>query len=142
MGCPQGTAKYSIRFLAAFAKFRKAILSSSCIFLRPFICLSAWNNSSIATDFNKIWYFRIFGNLWINLKYHYSVTLTDALHEDRLKFILISRWIPLKMRTGSHNSCEENLRTHFYIFNTVFNKVVPFVRQCGKIRHSHTSQRV
>jgi len=86
------------QFLGAFEKLRKAIISfvtSVC----PSIYLSVRMKQLIShwTDFHKIWYLNIFRK---------SV-------EKLQGFMVISRWIFLRMRNISGKSCRENQNTHF-----------------------------
>jgi hypothetical protein len=50
-----------------------------------------------------------------------------TLHEDLCTFMVISRWILLRMRNVSDKSCRENQNIHF-MFNNFFPKIVPFMR--------------
>jgi hypothetical protein len=69
------------------------------------------------TDFHKIWYLRIFRKVpRKNLS-----RLTDTLHEDPCTFMVIARWILLKMRKFSDKSCKENENT-FYVQQLFFWK--------------------
>jgi len=53
---------------------------------------------------------------------------TGTLHEDQYTFLIISRWILLRMRTVSDKTCRENQNTHF-----VFNNPPPENRAVYKI---------
>ena len=46
------------------------------------------------------------------LKFHYNLTtITGTLHEDRCKFLTISRSVLLRMRNVLYKSCRENQNT-------------------------------
>jgi hypothetical protein len=97
-----------------YAKLRWATIS----FVMS-VSLSAWNNSAqtgwILKKFD-IWEF--FKNLWrkfqVLLK---SDKNNGTLHEDLCTFVIISRWILLRMRTISDQSCRENQNTYFVFDN-------------------------
>jgi hypothetical protein len=80
------------------------------------------------TFFRKSRYLSIFGNsvenIQVSLK---SDNNNGTLHEDICTFMIISRWIILRMRNVSDTSCRENQNTHF-VFSNVFPKIVPFMR--------------
>ena len=57
----------------------------------------------------------------------------DTLHEDVFTFILISRWIILKMKNVSNKSCRENQNTRF-TFSNFFPKFVPIYEIMWKNR--------
>jgi len=60
-----------------------------------------------------------FVNLLTKLKLHQNLTrLTATLHEDRYKFIIISRSVLLRMKNVSDKICKENQNTYFvFIFS-------------------------
>jgi len=45
--------------------------------------------------------------------------ITGTLHEDRYRFLIISRSVLLRMRNVADKSCIENQNTHF-TFNNIF----------------------
>ena len=49
----------------------------------------------------------------------------DILHEDRYKFLIVSRSVLLKVKNISDKSCRENQNT-FYV--QYFFKIMPFMR--------------
>jgi hypothetical protein len=72
--------------LGAFAKLQKATVS--CVFFWP----SAQNLAATRQIFMKfnIWVF--FVNLWIKIKFHYSLTrINGALHADLCTFVIVCR---------------------------------------------------
>jgi hypothetical protein len=62
------------------------------------------------------------------------------VHENICTFMIMSRGSLLRLRSVSDSSCRENQDTNF-MFNNFFLKVVPFMRQCGKIWYSQTGHR-
>ena len=54
-----------------------------------------------------------------------------TLHEDQYAFLIISRSV-LRMKNVSDKNCRGNQNTHF-LFSNYFSKIIPFMRQCGKI---------
>jgi hypothetical protein len=107
----------------AFTKLRKATIS-----IVVSVCLSILTEQlrSYLTDFRKTWYFSIFRKSEIQVSLQ-SNNNNGTLHEDLCTFVIISRWILLRMRNVSDKSCRENQNTHF-MFNNVFPKIVPFMR--------------
>ena len=94
-------------FLGAFTKLRKATMS----FVMS-VLLSAWNNSAptgrIVMKFD-IW---VFLNVSRKFKFHWNPTIiTGTLHGQVFTFMVISRWIILRMRNVSDKSCRENQKT-------------------------------
>jgi hypothetical protein len=81
------------------------------------------------TDFPKkfeSWVF--FENLSRKFKFHsYLTRITGTLHEDVCVFMIVSRWILLRMRNISEKSCRENRIIHF-MSCTFFPKIVPLMR--------------
>jgi hypothetical protein len=68
--------------------------------------------------------------------------ITDTLHEDGCVFVIIFRWIHLRKKNVSDKICREKQNTHF-AFNNVLPKILPFIRQCGKMwwgQRGHTRQ--
>jgi len=60
-----------------------------------------------------------------------------TLHEDRYTFMIISRSVLLKREVL--DKIIEEIKT--YLFLITFPKIVPFIRQCGKILYSRTGYR-
>ena len=61
-------------------------------------------------------------NLSRKSKFYPNLTrITDNLHEEQYTFVILSRWILLRMRNISHKSCRENQKTHF-VFITFFSR--------------------
>ena len=88
-------------------------------YVRP----SAWNNSApTGRIYMKFYIWVWFEELWRTFKFHYTPTrITGTLHEYQCIFLIISRWILLRMRNVSDKSCRENQNTHF-LFNNVFRE--------------------
>ena len=86
------------------------LLTSSCPSVRPSVRMEQLG--SHRTDFHEIWYFRICQNLSKNFNIHYKLKrISYTLHEDLCTFMIISRWILLRMRNVSDESCRENQNT-------------------------------
>jgi hypothetical protein len=80
-------------------------------------------------------------NMFKKLKLHeYLARITGTLHEDLCIFMIIRLRIVLRMRNVSGRICRESQEAHF-MFNNFFPKIVPFMRQCGKIWYSQTGHR-
>jgi hypothetical protein len=63
-----------------------------------------------------------FENLSRKSKFHSNLTrITGMLHEDKYKFLIISRSVVLRMRNASDISCTETQNTQF-TFNFFFRK--------------------
>jgi hypothetical protein len=115
----QGFSKFSHhyrffdQFLGAFEKFWKATISFiMSVAVSPFVCMEQLGFQW--TDFHKILYWVFFENLLRKLEFHYNVTrITGILHENLSTFMIVSRWILLKMRKSLDESCNENQNTHF-----------------------------
>ena len=63
----------------------------------------------------------------------------DTLHEDVWTFTIISRWIILKMKNISDESCRENINTHFMFGKPFFQKscrLWEIVGKYGKGKHA------
>ena len=102
-----------------------------CVLVR----LSGWNNSAATGQISlkfSIW--GLFEILSRKFKFDENWTrITGTLHEDQCTFIIIRRWILLRMRSILCQICTENQST-LTIFNKIFfTKIAPFMRQCGKI---------
>jgi len=50
--------------------------------------------------------------------------ITGTLYEDLCKFMVVPRWIILRMRSVSGKICRENQNTHFLINNFFLNSVI------------------
>jgi len=68
------------------------------------------------------------GICWGNLKFLSNLTSTKGtVHEDRCTFMIISRWIILRMKNVLGKSGRRSQNTHF-MFKNVFAKIAPFMR--------------
>ena len=98
-----------------FMRVRKIAKSNSWLW---HVCPFAWRN----------WIFDIgvfLANLPRKFKFHWNLTrITGSLHEDVCTFVIISRWILLRMWNVSDKSCTENPNTLF-MFNKFYPKIVP-----------------
>jgi hypothetical protein len=62
--------------------------------------------------------------------------IIGTLHEDQYTCMIISRSFLLKMRNISDKICKK--KTNFISNNIFFSKIVPFMREYGKLSYSHT----
>jgi hypothetical protein len=68
------------------------------------------------TEFREILYLGIFRIPVKKLLFHQNLTrITGTSHEDLCTFMIISRWILLRMRNVSDKSCRENQNTRFML---------------------------
>jgi hypothetical protein len=96
----------------------KRLLASSCLSLCPSARMeqlgSPW------TDLHSGWCFSIFRKSVEKIQVRSkSDNNNGTLHKDLCTFMIISRWILLRMRNVSDKSCRENQNTHF-MFNNLF----------------------
>ena len=83
----------------------------------PFFCphtrlpLDGFSWNFISEDFPKI---SRENSSWLNL-----TTITGTVYEYLCTFMVIARWILLRMRNISNKTCGENINTHF-MFNKFF----------------------
>jgi hypothetical protein len=100
----------------------KRLFASSCLS----VCLSAWNNSATTERTvmkSDIWVF--FENMSRKFKFHWNlIGKMSPLHEDLFAFMIISRWIPSRMRNVSDKSCRENPDTHFEFYHLLPNRAI------------------
>jgi hypothetical protein len=101
-------------FWARLKNCEKLLLASSCLSVCP-------HGKTLLPLDGFLWNL-IFWVFFENLS-----RITGTLHEDVCTFMLISRWILLRMRNASDKRCTENQNTHF-MFNNFFPKIVPFMR--------------
>jgi len=74
-----------------------------------------------------------FENIARKFKFHEDrARITGPLHEDQYTLLIISLSGLLRMRNVTDKISIENRNPHF-VFNNLFSKIVPFVRECGKI---------
>ena len=104
--------------LGAFAKLRKATIRFA---MTVSLSLSVRMEKFGLANFHEIWYTSIFrksdGKIQILLKSDQNYAY---LHDDQYTFMIISRWILLRMRNVSHKICWENQNTHFYVQEPFF----------------------
>jgi hypothetical protein len=60
--------------------------------------------------------------------------------EDLCTFIIIPRPVLIKIGKVSDKNCRETRNTHI-VFSTLFSKIMPFMRLCGKTEYSQTGHR-
>jgi hypothetical protein len=96
---------------------KNRLLASSYMPVRP----PAWKNSAptgrIFMKFD-IYFSKICEKIQVSLK---SDNNNGTLHEDLCTFMVICRWILVRMRNVSDKSCRENQNTHF-MFNNFFSE--------------------
>jgi len=126
--------------LGTLAKLRKAAISfvmPLCLSVRP----SAWNISAITwLIFIKFgtWGFleslswKLFSLNWDQNNRYLTWTLRA--------FMILSRWILLRMRNISDKLCKGNQSTHF-MFHNLFPKIMSFLKYCGKIWYGQKGHR-
>jgi hypothetical protein len=125
-------------FLGAFAKLQKATIS---FVTSVRVCLTVRTNNSAPTEriFMKFDIWVLFENVE-KIKFHQNLTwIASTLHEVLCTFMVISRWI-LKGNVAD-KSCWENKNTHLMFKNICFPKIVPSIRQSGKIWYNRTDHR-
>ena len=112
--------------LGASTKLEKKASISSVMSVRMEQLSSQW------TDFHEIWYLMTFLKSVEKIQVLLNSDRHNGLfHEDQFTFMIISRSV-LIMRNVTDKSCRGNQNTHF-VFNSLFSKLVLFMRQCGKI---------
>ena len=102
---------------------------------------SAQNNSPpTGRIFHEISHRCIFlksvGKIHIWLKY----SRNKEYFNENLRKCTMSRRILLRMINSLHRSCMDNQNTHF-VLNNFFPKIMPFMRQCGKMPQRRTGHR-
>jgi len=65
--------------------------------------------------------------------------MIGTVHVDQYTFFIILPSIILRMRNDSFEFCRE--KKTYFLFNTLYWKLMPFMRQCGKIWKSQTGHR-
>jgi len=69
-----------------------------------------------------------FGNLSRKFKFYFNMRrIESALHRDLCTFIIISRYILLRMRNISDKILEE-IQTHVIMFSSFMPNILPFMR--------------
>ena len=100
--------------LGAFAKLRKTLLVSSCVYVRPSVHMVQLG--SHGTNFHEN--FILFEHLSRKFKFLYSMTRIRAtVHKDQYTFSIIRRSILIRMRNVSDESCRENRNTNVVFCN-------------------------
>jgi hypothetical protein len=87
------------------------------------VCLSSWSNSApTGRIFMKFDIRGFFENLSIKLKFHQNLTrIKGTLHENLCTFMIISRWILLRMRNVP-DKIVEKIKTHILCSKTFSRK--------------------
>ena len=104
---------------------RQPARSPASLYYRKFAC----NNSAFTVQIFTNLIFEDFAKICREkFKFHQNLTrITNTLHEHTCRFMIISRWIFLRVRSFSDKICREKQKTHFML-NKVFPKIVPFLR--------------
>jgi hypothetical protein len=118
-------------FLGAVAELRTATICVSmsvCLCVHPSVSPSAFSNCApTGRIFKKFGIWVFLENLSRKFKFHYNLTrITDTPHADLCTFVIISRWILLRMRNVS-DKIRENQNPQF-MFTILIPKIVPFMR--------------
>ena len=122
--------------LDAFEKLQKANISfirSLCLSTRRKQLGSRWD------DFHEILYLNIFSKLWREMPF--------SLKSDKKNGYLNYDLCTVYLAQSSYNekcsdkSCRENQNTYF-MSNSVFLKIVPFMRKCVKTWLSQTGSQM
>ena len=116
-------------FLRVFAKQRKRLLALSYLSVSPSVCPFVWLSIGPpvrlsvclfflgfhSTSFHEIWYLSIFRRSAKEIQFSLkSDKKSSTLREDRCIFMIISRWILLRMRNIA-DRFEENLKHTFCV---------------------------
>jgi len=114
-----------LTILGASAKLQKATIVSSCLSFCPSVRLheTTWSSldrfswNLVFVEFSKI--------CREKFKFNENLTIiTGVLREDLRTFMIISRWIPPRMRSVSDKSCRESKMTHFVFFTKILLVVI------------------
>jgi hypothetical protein len=120
------------RLLNAFENLQTATISF-IRFVYPSFCLRDWpyawtNSAPTGRIFMKFRISEFFKYMSRKLKFYQNLRrIMDTLLEDLCTYMIISRWILVRMWNFSDEICEENQNANF-IFNDAFPKIVPFVK--------------
>jgi len=74
-----------------------------------------WHLGYHWTDYHEIWYLRIFGRSVEKIQ----VSLKSDKNDGYFIFMIISRWILLRMKNVSEKRCRENQNTHIVFGNSL-----------------------
>ena len=123
---PAAVCKIIRSSLGAFAKLRNTTTS---FFISVRLSVLMERLGSHWTDSYGNWYLRIISKICREkFKFHWNWTsIAGTSREDQYAFVIISRWILLRMRSASDQSCRENQNTHF-MFSNILSKTVLFLR--------------
>jgi hypothetical protein len=87
------------------------------------VCPSAWSTSTVSEWIFMKFVTRVFfGNLWRKFKFHWNMKgIRRILHEDLCTFMIVSRWIHLRMRIFSDKIIEK-IKIHILFSKLFFRK--------------------
>jgi hypothetical protein len=110
------TSRHGVKFIGAFAIFRKATVR----FVMS-VRLSTWNNSAPSERIFMKFDFGIFFEKLLRIfKFHYNRTwITGTVHEDQYTFFIVSRLFTPRMINISYQTCRENQNTLFRLNNVL-----------------------
>jgi hypothetical protein len=101
--------------LGALAKLRKAIISSIML---TYLSVRMQQFGPHWTDFYKTWHLNFLRQSVENIQFSLKSDKNNGhFSEDVFTFMIISRWILLRMRNVLDKSCRENQNTHFTFSN-------------------------
>jgi hypothetical protein len=93
-------------------------------------------------DFHEIWYLKIFRKSVEKIQVPLKSNKIKGYFTWRPVYnFIISRSVLVLEWGVSSKSCSENQNTHF-VFSNYISKIVPFMRQCGKILQSAAGHRL
>jgi len=126
---------HAVLILGTFAKFRKAIISLSCLSfspsVRPSVHLSVYKKE-LGYNWTASREICIFETLW-RFKFDYNMTrIRGTFCEDLCTLVIIPRSSLVRMRNILDRLYRGNKKTRF-LFNKVFPKIMRLMRKCGKI---------
>jgi hypothetical protein len=130
----------NVWFLGASTKLRNASISF-VMSVRQSGCRMELD--SHWTDFNEMWYFRLFRKSVEKSQVPSKSDKNNGYFTRRLfTFMTISRWIVLRMRNVSNNSCTENQDTHTLSVQWLFFRKSCRLWECQQIWWSHKPQTI
>ena len=122
---------------------RLLLVVSSRPSVRGYVCPSVRKEQigSHWTDFQQILYLSILRKSIQKPQVSLKTEKNNVYFTWRLTYTFDDiSLISSRMKNGSDKSCRENQNTHF-MFNKFLSKIVPFMRQCGKLLYSGAGHR-
>jgi len=111
--------------------------------VRGFVCQSVRKEQlgSHWTDFHEIWYLSILQKSVQTPQVTLKIEKNNGYFTWRITYTFDDiSLISSRTKNGSDKNCRENRNTHF-MFNKFLSKIVPFMRQCGKLLYSGVGHR-